>query len=595
MNCRWLFSILLSIVFFKGAAQTLFNNGGFITAQPGSFIYVNGSLENNNTGILAVNGNGTPTSSELYVTQNVINNSSINADGYVRLLGNWIDNGSFNSTLGTVFFEGNNQFLGGSSITQFFNLTLDGSGIKTLQVDKIAKGTLDLKHLHLNTDLYGFYVTSPALNAIIRTTGFTSSANGGFLARTTQNTGMYLFPTGSTANTSANIPGSGTFRYRPVEINPNDANINEYSVRMANLDASLESYNRNSTEPILCETNSAFYHQIDRISGTSPADVGVCFIPAADGQWNDMARWNITSNGIWQDIPAVALSNISGFTKSTATGWNNFVDIPYILTNLNPAAPTINTATLAGCSPLTASLQTTDISGTTYTWLSNGNLIGNGASLNETFTTPGCYDITLTASVGICSSSTTAADLICIENNPNASFTPSTTQFSGSQENVTFYNNSTGADTYFWDFGNGNTSDVTSPTTSFTNITGNTLVTLYAFTNNGCVDSTTAVITYEEDVIFYVPNSFTPDKDEFNQTWGPVFTQGFDPFNFNLLIFNRWGELIWESNDALARWDGTYGGLGKDCPDGVYVWKITYKPKETDKKIILSGHLTLIR
>ncbi|MBM3161387.1 MAG: hypothetical protein FJZ66_08635, partial [Bacteroidetes bacterium] len=539
MKIKYLFALFLSAIHISSFAQTLVNNGGFITAQPGSFIYVNGSLENNNTGILAVNGNGTPTSSELYVTQNIINNSSINADGYVRLLGNWIDNGSFNSTLGTVFFEGNNQFLGGSSITQFFNLTLDGSGIKTQQVDKIAKGTLDLKHLHLNTDLYGFYVTSPALNAIIRTTGFASSANGGFLSRTTQNTGLYLFPTGSTANTSANIPGSGTFRYRPVEINPNDANINEYSVRMANLDASLESYNRNSTEPILCETNSAFYHQIDRISGTSPADVGVCFIPAADGQWNDMARWNITSNGIWQDIPAVVLSNISGFTKSTATGWNNFVDIPYILTNLNPTAPTINTAALAGCSPLTASLQTTDISGTTYTWLSNGNLIGNGASLNETFITPGCYDITLTASVGNCSSSTTAADLICIDNSPNAAFTTSTTQFSGSQENVTFYNNSTGADTYFWDFGNGNTSDVTSPTTSFTNITGNTLVTLYAFTNNGCVDSTTAVITYEEDVIFYVPNSFTPDKDEFNQTWGPVFTQGFDPFNFKLLIFNR--------------------------------------------------------
>jgi hypothetical protein len=86
------------------------NNGGFITAQPGSFIYVNGSVSNDNTGILAVNGDGSPTSSELYVTQDVINNSTINADGYIRLLGNWIDNNSFNSTLGTVFFEGANQY-----------------------------------------------------------------------------------------------------------------------------------------------------------------------------------------------------------------------------------------------------------------------------------------------------------------------------------------------------------------------------------------------------------------------------------------------------------------------------------------------------
>ena len=315
MKVNYFYLLLLFINSLVVYSQTMNNNGGFITAEPGSFIYVNGSVSNNNSGILAVNGNGTPTSSELYVTQDVINNSTINADGYIRLLGNWIDNNSFNSTLGTVFFEGANQFLGGTSITQFFNVTLDGSGIKTQQVDKIANGTLDLKHLHLNTDLYGFYVTNPALNSILRTSGFISSANGGFLARTTSNTGMYLFPTGSNANTSANIPGTGTYRYRPVELNPNDANLNVYSVRMANLDASLESYNRNSAEPILCESNPTFYHQINRISGSSAADVGVCYIPAADGQWNDMARWNITTNGIWQDIPVVNLTPIAGFTK----------------------------------------------------------------------------------------------------------------------------------------------------------------------------------------------------------------------------------------------------------------------------------------
>ena len=214
MKVKYFSSLLLLINSLVIFSQTMNNNGGFITAQPGSFIYVNGSVSNDNTGILAVNGDGSPTSSELYVTQDVINNSTINADGYIRLLGNWIDNNSFNSTLGTVFFEGANQYLGGTSITQFFNITLDGSGIKTQQVDKIANGTLDLKHLHLNTDLYGFYVANPALNSILRTTGFVSSANGGFLSRTTSNTGMYLFPTGSNANTSANIPGFAASRRR---------------------------------------------------------------------------------------------------------------------------------------------------------------------------------------------------------------------------------------------------------------------------------------------------------------------------------------------------------------------------------------------
>jgi len=77
--------------------------------------------------------------------------------------------------------------------------------------------------------------------------------------------------------------------------------------------------------------------------------------------------------------------------------------------------------------------------------------------------------------------------------------------------------------------------------------------------------------------------------------WGPVFTSGFDPYNFELLLFNRWGEVIWESHDADARWDGTYVKNSLQCPDGVYTWKINYKSKDTDDKTIITGSLNLIR
>jgi gliding motility-associated-like protein len=592
---RILFFSVIIVVVYKSHGQTMNNNGGFITAQPGSFIYVNGSVSNNNVGILAVNGNGTPTSSELYVTQDVINNATINANGYIRLLGHWIDNNIFNSTTGTVFFEGGNQFLGGSSITQFFNITLDGTGIKTQQVDKIANGTLDLKSLHLNTDIYEFFVTNSALNSIIRTSGFVSSANGGFLSRATANTGMYLFPTGSTANTSANIPGSGTYRYRPIELNPNDGNPNVYSVRMANLDATTESFNRNSAEPIICEANPLFYHQIARPIGNSNADVGVCFIPAADGNWNDMARWNITTNGVWQDMVNVNLGNITGFTKSTATGWSNFADIPYILTNLNPSTPVINNNNVTGCAPLSINFQTNSTNGVTYTWSANGSNIGTGSSFNETFAAAGCYAVTLMASIGTCTASVTVPDLVCVDNSPNAAFTSSITTFSNPSEIVYFGNNSTGATSYVWDFGNGTTSNIPDPSVNYSNVNGNVLVTLYAYSESGCIDSSFVIINYTEEEIFYVPNTFTPDQDEFNQTWGPVFTQGFDPYNFDLYVYNRWGELIWESHDADARWDGSYGVQGTDCQEGVYTWKIYYKPKQTDEKRVEVGHVNLIR
>lgn len=95
------------------------------------------------------------------------------------------------------------------------------------------------------------------------------------------------------------------------------------------------------------------------------------------------------------------------------------------------------------------------------------------------------------------------------------------------------------------------------------------------------------------ELVYWVPNSFTPDSDEHNQTFGPVMYSGFDPNNYKFTIINRWGEVIWESNDPEARWDGAYSGLR--CQSGVYIWKINIKLPKTDERIIEYGHLNLLR
>ena len=113
---------------------------------------------------------------------------------------------------------------------------------------------------------------------------------------------------------------------------------------------------------------------------------------------------------------------------------------------------------------------------------------------------------------------------------------------------------------------------------------------------NGCVSdiqSTSVNISDCPLELIYIPNSFTPDGDEVNQVWQPVFTEGFDPYDFNMFVINRWGEVVWESNDATASWDGTYNG--KICPDGVYFYKVTFGNLDNDSKKILVGHLTIIR
>jgi gliding motility-associated-like protein len=102
-------------------------------------------------------------------------------------------------------------------------------------------------------------------------------------------------------------------------------------------------------------------------------------------------------------------------------------------------------------------------------------------------------------------------------------------------------------------------------------------------------------IGYEEQLIYYVPNSFTPDADEHNQFFTPIFTSGFSPEKFEMMIFNRWGELIWQSFDPTKGWDGSYGIEGLDAQSGTYTWVIFFKPKANDDKIKISGFVNLLR
>jgi gliding motility-associated-like protein len=120
---------------------------------------------------------------------------------------------------------------------------------------------------------------------------------------------------------------------------------------------------------------------------------------------------------------------------------------------------------------------------------------------------------------------------------------------------------------------------------------------LIATTLFGCSDTAYSYIQVLEELIYYVPNSFTPDGDIFNQTFQPVFTSGFDPFNYNLRIFNRWGAVIFESADPATGWDGSYtlNGNVLPCQSGVYTWKIEFKSPENDEKQVINGHVSLLR
>ncbi len=158
-------------------------------------------------------------------------------------------------------------------------------------------------------------------------------------------------------------------------------------------------------------------------------------------------------------------------------------------------------------------------------------------------------------------------------------------------EEIEFTDQSANATSWYWDFGDGTFSTVQNPTHAYANADD---VDVWLVTeNNGCFDSIHANILFDEPLIYYVPNAFTPDGDGFNHVFQPVFTQGFSPYKYHLMIFNRWGETIFESFDHSMPWDGTYNGVV--CPQGVYTWKIDFGEELTDKKYRLTGHVSLLK
>lgn len=105
---------------------------------------------------------------------------------------------------------------------------------------------------------------------------------------------------------------------------------------------------------------------------------------------------------------------------------------------------------------------------------------------------------------------------------------------------------------------------------------------------NGCVDTDLVNIFY--DPILYIPNTFTPgDGDEFNNTFHP---EGGNIREFEMEIYNRWGQLIYTLEHFRDSWDGTYKGVY--CQDGTYTWKAKFKDLEGVEHVV-TGHVNLIR
>lgn len=157
-------------------------------------------------------------------------------------------------------------------------------------------------------------------------------------------------------------------------------------------------------------------------------------------------------------------------------------------------------------------------------------------------------------------------------------------------EPTLFYDNSKFEDRWEWDFGDGYFSTLENTAHSFE--THNTYnVSLIASTQYGCADTITKPVTVRSIPLYWFPNAFTPaNSEDRNDEFGLVTPLRITEFEFT--IYNRWGQLIFKTNDPNEKWDGRYNGVF--CQPGQYIYQATFKNPEKEIKVY-KGTVNLLK
>lgn len=274
--------------------------------------------------------------------------------------------------------------------------------------------------------------------------------------------------------------------------------------------------------------------------------------------------------------------------------------------NIQPAEPIVDFSfdPGEGCAPLTVNFTNLTKYGDpeTYKWdFGDGEEISYDDHPTHTYYYPGVYSVKLEAS-NISGIINTSVKKLIIEvfPAPHADFQIRPEMVKLPDDPIYTTNYSSDADSYFWDFGDGSSSSEFEPSHVYLD-TGFYDITLIAKTDKGCMDT----VVYENmvEVIegneIRIPNAFTPSLD--GSTGGSRYGNGrndvFYPVTegviaYKMQVYNRWGELLFDTVDKSQGWDGYY--KGKVCAPDVYIYKIDFKFMD-GREVMKFGDVMLIR
>ena len=237
--------------------------------------------------------------------------------------------------------------------------------------------------------------------------------------------------------------------------------------------------------------------------------------------------------------------------------------------------------------------QTTPAGGILYWDFGDGSVSLAGDTVSHVYSNPGSYDVILSVTgLNGCRNSTTKPNYVTVHPNPTADFTSNPNPASMFDPSIDFFDQSySNIVSWAWDIGGLDSSIIQNPTYLFPEDTGNYVVTLTVVDVNGCTATVSNIATVLGEFGIYVPNAFTPDGDGINDGFFPNGF-GITQDDYTFMIFNRWGEVIYESYKTFEPWDGTY--KGKLVQNGVYVWKLKFKDIN-GKSHNRIGHVTIVK
>lgn len=198
-------------------------------------------------------------------------------------------------------------------------------------------------------------------------------------------------------------------------------------------------------------------------------------------------------------------------------------------------------------------------------------------SPTHSYKNAGIYSVTIkiTSPLG-CVLKGVNTDLVEIRKSPIADFTYTPLNPSITKSEISFENNSIYGKSYLWNFGNGDISLDFEPKYIYKD-TGNYNIMLVTTSENHCADTLFKSIFISSDINMFFPNAFTPNGDGTNDEFVGKFLFPNYILDYNITIWDRWGGLVFQSNDPTETWKGSKFNTGGVLPQGVYVYKYNYK------------------